>query len=377
MKFCIQSEDFARESQFVKTAVKGKTTIPILANFAIIPTDPGAVQLIGTDLSRTLLTEVAASVSSASGGGICVSGAKLTEILGVLPDAPVFAETAANGWLNLKCGKSSYKLKTTTIESFPETPRVPKLDHRIKAETLDNFITFCQSAISHEHTRFTLAGALLEINGRESAGKIRMVTTDGHRLSLIETDYKGNAEEFVEVIPAAAVGDIKKMCDRNTKEILFGSDADHLYFKTGARTIITRKISGKFPDYQKVIPTGNDLIIEADTRIFARAVARVRQMCHPRHDGIFLTAAGGKLKIFADDGEGGTGEDTISLPNSPAEEITLKYQSKYLHEFTTSAIAAGSGTIRICVRDRHTQSLFQPEKNGKITKFTIIMPLSF
>jgi DNA polymerase-3 subunit beta len=211
---------------------------------------------------------------------------------------------------------------------------------KLSSEVFNDFIHNTAFAITNEQSRFTLSGAKFMI----ADGKARMVTTDGHRLAYIEKAIDDLGDEKMDaLIPKKALLELVKISRGSDGEVQFGEDQNHIYFQTGGRLLITRKLSGNFPNYEMVMPKDNDKRIVFDLDEMKNAVRRISLMADERNRSIRMTIKPGEVEITAQSTEEGEGQEFVSVEYSGEEEITLGFNWQYLQEFLNNVGALESG----------------------------------
>jgi len=201
---------------------------------------------------------------------------------------------------------------------------------KLSSDIFNYFIHNTAFAITNEQSRFTLSGAKFMI----SDGKARMVTTDGHRLAFIEKAIDDAAETTMDVlIPKKALTELVKISRDSDGEIQFGEDQNHIYFQTGGRLLITRKLSGNFPNYEMVIPKDNDKTVIFDLAEMKNAVRRISLMADERNRSVRITIRKDEVEITAQSSEEGEGQEFVQAEYDGSEEVTLGFNWQYLQEF--------------------------------------------
>jgi len=168
-----------------------------------------------------------------------------------------------------------------------------------------------------------------------------MVTTDGHRLAFIEKEVSTGAEKMDALIPKKALLELVKISRDAGGDIQFGEDQNHIYFETEGRLLITRKLSGNFPNYEMVMPKDNDKTVVFDLGEMRAAVRRVALMADERNRSIRLTVREGEVEITAQSSEEGEGAETVPAEYT-GEEVTLGFNHQYLQEFLNNVGAIES-----------------------------------
>src|SRR5262249_23265185 len=129
-------------------------------------------------------------------------------------------------------------------------------------------------AVTVEDARFALNGALMLL-GKSS---VSLVASDGHRLAFVSRPLAGSGAPEAEirvVIPHKALGELSRIAEEIGGEIVFCREENQIYFEMGRCTLSSRLLEGQFPNYEKVLPKGNDKVVELDRVAFGDALRRV------------------------------------------------------------------------------------------------------
>jgi DNA polymerase-3 subunit beta len=335
MEFVIKQSVLKDELGFVQGIVEKKSTIPVLSNILIESVGDGTIRIVGTDLDVTIRCEAEADIKRP--GSMCIQARKLFDIVRLLDAGDVHFTKEENEWVKLSCGKSKFRLAGVSKENFPEVPSFKNAPLKLSAEIFNHFIQNTAFAITNEQSRFTLSGAKFMIDGNTA----RMVTTDGHRLAFIEKQLEANSatENMDALIPKKALLELVKISRDANGEVSFGEDPNHIYFEVDGRLLITRKLSGTFPNYEMVIPKDNDktAIFEADE--MKTAIRRVALMADERTRSVKLTIRAGEIEIGAQSSEEGEASEKVTADYT-GDEVQIGFNSQYLQEFL-NVIGAG------------------------------------
>lgn len=329
MEFTVSQSKLKDELGFVQGIVERKNTIPVLSNIVIESVGENTIRFTGTDLDVTIRCEMEADIKT--GGAICIQARKLFDIVRLLQDAPVKFKKDENEWVKIECAKSNFRVAGVSRDSFPEVPTFKTTPMRITAEIIRSFIRHTAFAITQEQSRFTLSGAKFIVD-KDGA---KMVTTDGHRLAFIgKTDLGANApQEPVDVlIPKKTLSELTKLAENHEGDIQFGEDANHIYFEVGSRLLISRKLTGQFPNYEMVIPKNNDKIANFDAVEFNNALKRVALMADERTRAVRLEFKKGIIAMGASAAEEGESSEEVST-DYDGEDVIIGFNSQYLQEF--------------------------------------------
>jgi DNA polymerase III subunit beta len=369
MEFVISQEALKTELGFVQGIVERKNTIPVLANILIESIGENSIRMTGTDLDVTIRCETNAEIKTS--GAMCVSARKLFDIVRLLSDAPVSFRKDENDWVKVVCGKYSGRLAGVPREQFPEVPSFKSAPMRLPAELFRNFIKHTAFAITQEQSRFTLSGAKFMI-GAEGA---RMVTTDGHRLAYIEKKDLGAgapAEAIDVLVPKKTLSELTKLSETAEGDIALGEDSNHIYFEVGSRLLVSRKLSGQFPNYEMVMPKNNDKTARFNAAEFNNALRRVALMADDRTRAVKLELKSGAVQIGANTAE--EGEAVEEVPTDYAgEDVVIGFNSQYLQDFFN---VIRDGQVAFEFKDGNAQGQLAPvvEDNSYDYKY-IVMPM--
>src|SRR5918912_1271744 len=283
MEFSISKGALQRELGFVQGVVEKKNTIPVLSNILIESVGENTLRITGTDLDVTIRCETEADIKTP--GAICVQARKLFDISRLLPDAPVRFQKEENDWVTVTCQNFRSRVPGVPRDQFPEVPSFKSAPMKMAADIFKSFIDRTIFAITQEESRYTLSGPKFTLNKTGA----KMFTPDGHRLAyMARQDLGQNApkETLDALIPRKTLAELTKLTASFEGEINFGSDENHIYFEVGPRLLISRKLSGQFPNYEMVMPKSNDKSIVFDAALLNQAVRRVALMADDRSHAI-------------------------------------------------------------------------------------------
>lgn len=327
MEFTIKQSVLKDELGYVNGIVEKKSTIPVLSNILIESVGENSIRILGTDLDVTIRCEADADIKQS--GSMCIQARKLFDIVRLLDNGDVHFKKEENEWVSLNCGKSKFKLAGVSRDQFPEVPEFKSVPRKISAEIFNHFIQNTAFAITNEQSRFTLSGAKFVIEN----GTARMVTTDGHRLAFIERKLNNSGDEAMDsLIPKKALMELTKISKDAKGDISFGEDPNHIYFEVDGRLLITRKLSGTFPNYEMVIPKDNDKTVTFDAEEMRNAIRRVALMADERTRSVRITIKPNEIEIGAQSSEEGEAQERVSADYS-GEEVSIGFNSQYLQDF--------------------------------------------
>jgi DNA polymerase-3 subunit beta len=348
--------------------IERKTTIPILSNL-LVEAKGSRVIITATDLELSVCTSCEAKVKKEGAGTIPAK--KLLELVRLLPEEEIRFKLLENHWVQVVCDKKTYKMVGMARDNFPAIPAFPHTLVKIPAAILQGLISKTQFAISMEESRYTLNGGLLLLK----PDTLSMVATDGHRLALAETDHKlgGLNSEVRVLIPKKAMSEVLKLANEagNGAEIEFARDDSHLFFQVGHRLLISRILTGQFPNYEAVLPRENNKSVVLERGEFNDAVRRVSQLADQRSHAVKFAVAKEGVEISASSPEYGEARENIDKEYK-GEPLAIGFNAQYMLDFLG---AAAEGPISIELKDEQSAGQMRPLADEQYRYRYVIMPM--
>ncbi len=366
MDFVTTRESLFRELQAMQGIVEKKSTIPILSNI-LIDAKEDRLELLATDLEVAIRSFCDATV--AKPGSVTLSARRLFDIVRYLPDAEVRLRTDEGSWVIITCQKARFRIMGLPREDFPAVPEFdPAKGIPIERPLLNDMIGKVLFAITTDETRYQINGTLMILNKRQ----ITMVATDGHRLAYVTGRLeKGAAESQIEIIvPRKALQELSRIGEGES-EVLFGQKENHVFFKIGRTVLTSTIVPGKFPEYEKVIPEGNDKLLKLESVTFADVVRRVALLSSERSRAVKFSLGKGSVEVSSSNPEVGEAVEALDVDyNGPALEVG--FNARYLLDFLQ---AMGPGPLIMAVKDEATQGLLRPVGlEGRDYRY-VVMPM--
>jgi DNA polymerase III subunit beta len=365
MEFTVSKADLVRELGLSQGVVEKKTTIPILSN-VLLEAHGDRVTFTATDLELGIRCSCPARVKKEGAGTI--PARRLLEYVRLLPDADLTIKFLENHWASLTCGRSKTKIAGMSRDSFPELPTAPAVIAEIPSKQLASMIQRTMFAISMEESRFTLNGALLLLKD----DKATMVATDGHRLAFVEVALPGQ-QGFRALIPRKAMGEIVKLADEGgaDSKVSIAGDDNHLFFQFGDRLLITRKLTGNFPDYERVLPKDNNQIATLTKSEIRSAIERVAQFADERSRAIRVQFVAGEVKVFSSSVETGESEESVTSEYA-GPELEIGFNAQYLLDFFR---AISQDHLVFAMKDQKSAGELRPVTEGPDQYRYVVMPM--
>lgn len=365
MKITVDRNTILAALGHIQSVVERKSTIPILAN-VVLRVAAGQLQLTGTDMDMEIVEAIPVNVERK--GAITLPAHMLHDIVRKLPaDAVVEIDAKKGAQVTVRAGRSTFRLGCLPIEDFP-TLDTGDMGHTfvMPAADLRAMIDRTRHAISTEETRFFLNGIYLCAHG----GALRAVATDGHRLARVDRDLPHGAAGMPGVImPRKMVSEVRKLIDAVTGDITLSLSGTKIQVTTGAVVVTSKLVDGTFPDCERVIPVGNDKLVEVDPAALADAVARVSIISGEKSKGVKLTLTRGSMVLSTSDPAGGSATEELDCTYSgPALEVG--FNSRYLAD----ALGQISGpTVRMELADAAAPTLVRDR--GDERALYVLMPM--
>lgn len=330
IKLSIDRGVLLRALSHVQSVVERRGTIPILSNVKL-EAAKGQLSLSATDMDIAIMESVAATISEE--GAITVPAHMLYEIVRKLQDGSEIEISKASGdaKVHVRAGQSHFSLSSLPVDDFPVMSE-DDLQHSftITSDECKALLEKTRFAISTEETRYYLNGVYFHATTDGGASVLRAVATDGHRLARLQVGLPAGAENMPGVIvPRKTIGELVKLIEEGAKGVTISLSETKIKFVCGGAVLVSKLIDGTFPDYDRVIPSGNDKIMEVDNKAFTQAVDRVSVISSEKSRGIKLSLTAGKLTLLASGAEHGTAKEELEVKYA-ADAVEVGFNSRYL-----------------------------------------------
>ncbi len=365
MKLTIDRVSLLRPLGHVQSVVERRNTIPILAN-VVLRAEDGQLSLTATDMDMDIATEVGCAVVTS--GTVTTSAHMLYDIARKLPDGAEVELTVADGHVNINAGRSSFRLPTLPVEDFPaiSSNDLP-VNFTLTAADLRDLVDTTRFAISNEETRYYLNGIYLH---KAEDGNLCAVATDGHRLALTRQLLPPGASQMPSVIlPRKAVSELRKLLDDHDGDVSIGLSETRAKFGFGAVRLTSKLIDGTFPDYTRVIPGGNDRIMQVDASSFSAAVDRVSTISSEKSRSVKMGLKAGLLTLSASNTDASSAMEELEVSyNGP--EMDIGFNARYLLDI---AGQVNNDIVEFALADQGSPSLVRAP--GDDASLFVLMPM--
>jgi DNA polymerase-3 subunit beta len=343
MELTVAKKDLLNLVERMQGVAERKSTMPVLSNVLLAADGSTGLRLAATDLYLAINGRVPAEVNK--GGSVAVPAKDLFERVKMMPDGPLHMVSHDNSTLTVKATGSArrYTLRGMPGDDFPSLPApaegAPTL--ALEAHVLAELIAKTHFSISSDETRAHLNSALFEWDG----DVVRMVTTDGHRLSKMEVKVLGRQASATMLIPLKAIQELRRLCDKAAAEapakdatkdaarpqIQITQSGPSAFFQTSGVTFSVKLVDAQFPPYAQVIPQNSEKKIKIPRAALADALKAVSIAASERTGGVKVTMAKGVMRITSESPESGDGFDEVPIDYAGAE-ITIGFNARYFQD---------------------------------------------
>ena len=372
MKATIERATLLRCMSHVQSVVERRNTIPILSNVLIDAHEDGTVKVMATDLDLQIVETLQASKVDTP-GAITVSAHLLNDIIRKLSEGSQVQLDAAENRLEIRSGRAKFKLPTLPRDDFPvivegDLPTSFELPAKQLAELIDR----TRFAISTEETRYYLNGIFLHVTD-EDEPVLKAAATDGHRLARFTIARPEGAEGMPDVIvPRKAVGEIRKLIEEAEGSVLIDLSASKIRFTVsgeGGVVLTSKLIDGTFPDYSRVIPTGNDKLLKVDPRLFFEGVDRVATIATEKTRAVKMGLDKDKVILSVTSPDNGNAAEELEAEYG-SEGFEIGFNANYLKDILGQI---DSDTVELHLADAGAPTLIRKDEGSPA--LYVLMPM--
>jgi len=339
MELVISKRNFLRGLARTHGVADRKSSMPILSNILLTTDSTTSLRFAATDLYLGVAATATAEVKK--GGSIAVSARTLFEIVKNLPEGDVHWTVGPNHAAEIRAGKFRFRIPGMPGDDFPALPSSGSADFfSIDAEMLGDLITKTQYSMSTDDTRPHLAGALFEGEGKI----VRMVTTDGHRLSKIDhrLDDAAPMLSFSMLVPNKGIAELKRLIEdaradaKSSKEegrpqISVATSGGSAFFKREGIVLSVKLADEQFPPYGRVIPQQQEKRVVVSRAGLVEALKRMSLVSSDTSGGVRFMVSAGSLRIVSENPDVGEGSEELDVDYA-GEPITIGFNAKYILE---------------------------------------------
>lgn len=329
MEFSVAKDVFLKGLSRVQSIIEKKTTLPILTN-VLIDAKTDTIEILATDLTVGIKGQYDAQVKEK--GSVTVGAKKLFEIVRELPEQEVTFKTLENNWVELTCGKAMFKIVGLPADDFPILPAYDTEEFfPLPSKTLSVMIEKVQHAISMDETRHYLNGMYFTTAEEDNKKLLRMVSTDGHRLAMVDREMDKESLFDLKagcIIPRKGIQELRKAFGDSEDDAMICMKDRSLVVKTKTLLFIIRLIDGDFPDYTQVIPKGNERILVCPRDSLLGALRRISLISSEMTRGIKFTLKPKVLEVSSSNPELGEAKEEIVVTYE-SDEMKIGFNARY------------------------------------------------
>jgi len=373
MDFEIDKREFLKGLGLMQSVAGRRTTLPILSHI-LLEWEKDSLCLTGTDLETGIREELTARIHQ--GGKASVSAKKIFEIVKELPEETIHIKKKENQWITIQCGKSVFNLAGLDPEEFPSLPTYSDESFsQVSTNLMKEMIEKTVFAASSEESRYHLNGILISQSKKGEREILRMVATDGHRLSLLDRESQmiRGIEKGI-IIPKKGVLEIKKiMGDRDGgEEMKVYFDQTHGFFKMGRSLMVIRLIDGEFPEYEQVIPKGNDKRVLMEKGKMYASLRRVSTMASERVEGIKFLVKKNFVELSSYHQDFGDAKEEVEV-SYEGPSLEIGFNARYLMEALS---VMDMEDVVMELKDEGSPGILKPQSvTEPSNQLCIIMPM--
>lgn len=335
MRVTIERSKLLKSLGHIHRVVERRNTIPILSN-VLLKAEGDELHLKATDLDLEIFEKAPAMVEQS--GSTTVPAHMLHDIVRKIPDGSevMLAISEDGNSIKITAGRSRFTLQCLPGSDFPDIT-AGEFTHTFRMPTtvLKNLIDLTQFAISTEETRYYLNGIFFHTVEDEGDLVLRAVATDGHRLARSQNKAPSGSEGMPGIIvPRKAVSEIQKLLEDPDATVSLEISDTKIRLTVGAVVLTSKLIDGTFPDYNRVIPVGNDKELKMDRASFAAAVDRVSTISSERGRAVKLAVADGQIVLTVNNPESGSATEEVAV-GYDSEPLEIGFNSRYLLDITS------------------------------------------
>jgi len=369
MQFVIKRDALLKSLTLVQGIIEKKNTLPILSN-VLLDAKNGKLSIIATDLDIVFYDEIS-EIQIQKEGATTTSATILYDILRKISgNSDIKFDLKNENKLNLITDNSDFNLLCLPIDSFPNFADDFGSDEiSFNKSKLLALLNKTKISISNDDTRHYLNGIYLHLTESQNRTYLTGVATDSHRLSSCSIEIDAGKSFNSIILPKKTVFQLCNLLADTNEKVLVKTSESKIQFKIGKTKLVSKVIDGNFPDYRKVVPTGNDKTVTVTSSDFIQAIERVITVSLDRKEGVKLVLSKDNIKFSVNSTNSGEGNEIIKS-NFTGEEMTVSFNSKYL---TDIASEIEDKNLKINLKDPISPVLVEDmsDKNS----YYVVMPM--
>jgi DNA polymerase-3 subunit beta len=369
MEFLIDKEEFTRGLFRSQSVVEKKGTMPILLN-VLIETKENGISITATDLEIGIKGFYSANIKKP--GSTTLSAKKLYEVVKELPEKEVFFRLKENQWAEISSGKSQFTIMGISAETFPSFPAYEEEDFiSLESALLREMIDKTIFAVSNDESRYNLTGVFFTRRESEADKILRMVATDGYRLSLIDRPLKMEIEGLENgiLLPKKGLSELTRLLEEEGNQVWVKMKNNNFIVKKDPVVLIMRLLDAEFPDYQQVIPSQTKRFIRMKRSQILESLKRVSILSSEKTKGVKFHFAEGLLELSSYNPDFGEAKEEFSV-DYKGEDLTVGFNYRFVLEVLNILT---SEEILFELEDAASPAIIRPANDTQHT--CVVMPM--
>lgn len=354
-----------------QNVIEKRNTMPVLTN-VLLSADNGILTLYATDLEVSVKAHCKVEILKE---GKAVVGAKnLFDILKELPDGEIHIEKLENNSLTIEQGKAYFHINGINPDEFPVFPSLDTEKFTtFSPNTIKEMIEKTIYSVSTDESRYHLNGVLFESDDTE-ASSLRMVATDGHRLSLVDRNLtsmpSGVFKEGI-IVPRKGLNEIRKLIEglEQDQNVEIAVEGAQLIVKTPDTLLMIRLIEGKYPNYKQLLPKNLNLHAVINKEQLISSLKRVSLVSNQKSKGVTFSFSNGVVEIFSNSPDLGEAKEEIEV-SYDKENLKIGFNARYILDVLASI---GENEVRMSFKDQNSPVLLGPKDDEKYR--CVVMPM--
>ncbi len=371
MKTIIDQQSFLEIIARAQSGIEKKSTRPSLEN-VLISADEGVLTLSATDLRISLTQKCACSVEKP--GSFSIPGRKLYEIVKEMPSGEMILELKDNDWVTISGRKTTFHLPGVPADEFPTIPETPAEFVTLKGDVFDRMVQKTIFAVSTDETRIYLCGVYFrELKNDGGDTVLKMVSTDGHRLALVDGKLEEALGLFVEgaIVPRKGVSEMRQILSSSGSGTLkIAMKEQRLFAVTDDITLSVTLIDSSFPNYQQVIPpvSGEGVIVKCED--LRDALRRVSILSDQETRSVLMEISSSEMRLSSDSPSQGDAKETVEVKYK-GPDLKVAFNATYIMDILK---VMEDDFLRMEIRDSLSPALFVgTEKDSEF--LSVVMPM--
>lgn len=378
MRVAVSRKELLRVLGRCQGVVDKKSTMPVLGNVLLETVGKDGLRLAATDLYLAVSGRIDATVERQ--GSVALGARDLYERVKMMPEGQVTLEVNDGAATTIRAQGSARRY---TVHGMPgeEFPSLPEPDGdadwlELEIAAMSRLLAATHFSISSDETRLHLSSALFEWDG----SRVRMVTTDGHRLSKMEIAAKGSTANASMLIPHKGVQELRRLCDEalselsdeETPKLRLVQSGPSVFFELAGFRFSVKLVDAQFPPYQQVIPAQSERAVRAPRLAFAEALKAVSLAASDRTGGVKLTLSPGRIRVESESPEAGEGFDEIPVEYD-GSEVTIGFNAQY---FLQVLAAMPDDEVMLGISGELDPAVLQPGSESVDRSYlAVVMPM--